>query len=160
MIELRAATPADTSLVVELIHALAAYEKLAHECHATEELIAQWLFGETPRAYALIAQWGDEIAGFGLYFYNFSTFLTKPGIYIEDVFIKPEFRRRGIARAIFAYLAQKAIAEGCGRLEWWVLDWNKGAIRFYESMGAEPMSEWTVQRISGRALEVLADFSA
>jgi GNAT superfamily N-acetyltransferase len=155
MLSLRPALPTDAPLIVSYIRELAEYEKLLHECHATPELIEQWLFVEN-KAGCLLAQWDSKPAGFALYFYNFSTFLAKPGIYIEDLFIRPDFRRRGIAKAMFKYLAKKAIAEGCGRLEWWVLDWNEDAIRFYESLGAAPMSEWTVQRISGNALKTLA----
>jgi GNAT superfamily N-acetyltransferase len=135
---------------------LAEFEKLVHECHSKAELIDQWLFGETPRAYCLMVEWDGKPAGFALYFYNFSTFLSQPGIYIEDVFVRPEFRRKGIARSVFRTLAQKAVAEGCGRLEWWVLDWNKDALTFYESLAAKPMDEWTVQRITGEALAKLA----
>ena len=156
MLKLRPAQPKDASLITEYIRELAEFEQLADECHATPELLRTWLFGETPRAYCLLAEWKDEPAGFALYFYNFSTFLTKPGIYIEDVFIRPNFRRNGIARSIFQHLAQKALDEGCGRLEWWVLNWNTDAITFYQSIGAIPMDEWTVQRVTGHALERLA----
>lgn len=156
MLTLRDAHKEDAELIVEYIKELAKFEQLSHECAATPELIKHWLFDQTPRAQCLLAEWNGSPAGFALYFYNFSTFLTKPGIYIEDVFIRPDFRRKGIARKIFQHLAQKALAEGCGRLEWWVLDWNKEAITFYASIGALPMSEWTVQRITGEALKKLA----
>jgi GNAT superfamily N-acetyltransferase len=155
MLTLRPALRTDSPLIVSYIHELAAYEKLAHECFATRELIEKWLFDEN-KAGCMMAEWDGNPAGFALYFYNFSTFLAKPGIYIEDLFVRPDFRRKGIARAMFRHLAQKALAEGCGRLEWWVLDWNEDAIRFYESLGAAPMSEWTVQRITGDALNKLA----
>ncbi len=155
MLTLRPALPSDAALIVSYIRELAEYEKLLHECHATRELIEKWLFDEN-KAGCILAEWEGKPAGFALYFYNFSTFLSKPGIYIEDLFVRPDFRRRGIAKALFRHLAQKALAEGCGRLEWWVLDWNKDAIRFYESLGAVPMNEWTVQRITGEALEKLA----
>ncbi len=153
---LRTATVADTAVIVTFIHELAGFEKLAHECFATEESVRHWLFGKTPRAQCLIAEWDGKPAAFALYFYNFSTFLSKPGIYLEDLFVRPEFRRRGIARTMFQALARQALNEGCGRLEWWVLNWNEDAIRFYASMGAVAMKEWTVQRISGDALTALA----
>lgn len=156
MLEIRNAKKEDDLLIVQYIRELAEFEQLSHECYADPELIQKWLFGDKPRAECLLVEWEGNPAGFALYFYNFSTFLTKPGIYIEDVFIRPDFRRKGIARKIFQYLARKAIEEGCGRLEWSVLDWNKDAITFYESIGAIPMSEWTVQRITGEALQKMA----
>lgn len=156
MLTLRDATADDSELIVEYIRELAAFEQLAHECKADEALIRQWLFGATPRAYCVMAEWDGAPAGFALYFYNFSTFLSQPGIYIEDVFVRPDFRRKGIAKNIFRHLARKALAEGCGRLEWWVLDWNTDAITFYQSIGAVAMDEWTVQRVSGEALQTLA----
>lgn len=143
-------------MIVHFIGALAEYEKLRHACRADEELIRRWLFGEVPRAYCIIAEWEGKPAGFALYFYNFSTFLACPGIYIEDVFVDPAFRRKGIAKALFAALAAKALEEGCGRVEWLVLDWNAPAIHFYESLGAVPMKEWTIQRLEGDALSALA----
>jgi len=115
------------------------------------------LFGPSPKAHALIVEQDGQPAGFAIYFYNFSTFLGRPGIYVEDVFIRPEFRRAGFGRAIFKYLAQKAVAENCGRMEWWVLDWNEPAIRFYAGLGAVPMDEWTVQRLTGDALKNFAE---
>lgn len=156
MLTLRNAHKEDAALIVDYIHELAAFEQLSHECHASPELIEHWLFGDTPRAHCLLVDWDEKPAGFTIYFYNFSTFLTKPGMYIEDVFIRPDFRRCGIAQKIFQHLAQKALAEGCGRLEWCVLDWNNEAITFYESIGAVSMNEWTVQRITGEGLEKLA----
>jgi GNAT superfamily N-acetyltransferase len=156
MLTLQNAKKEDAQLIVSYIQELAEFEQLSHQCYATSELIQEWLFGDKPRAECLLAEWGGKPAGFALYFYNFSTFLTKPGIYIEDIFVRPDFRRKGIARKIFQHLAQKALAEGCGRLEWWVLDWNKDAITFYEAIGAIPMSEWTVQRVTGDALKKLA----
>lgn len=159
MLTLHNARKRDAELVVQYIKELAEFEALSHECYATPEAIEHWLFGETPRAHCLLAEWEGNPAGFALYFYNFSTFLAKPGIYIEDLFVRPDFRRNGIARQIFRHLAQKALAEGCGRLEWWVLDWNKNALAFYESIGAVPMNEWTVQRVTGDALVKLASGS-
>ena len=156
MLKLRNARKEDAEMIVQYIKELAEFEQLSHECFATTDLIIQWLFSENPHAYCLMAEWEGQPAGFALYFYNFSTFLSKPGIYIEDVFVRPDYRRKGIARKIFKHLAQKALSEGCGRLEWWVLDWNKDAITFYESIGAIPMNEWTVQRVTGNALTKLA----
>ena len=156
MLTIREANPADAALIVGFIRDLADYEKLAHECQADVGMIEKWLFGANPKAYCAIAEWDGKPAAFALYFYNFSTFLSKPGIYLEDLFVKPEFRRKGIAKVLFQYLAKKAVAEGCGRLEWWVLDWNVDAITFYEKLGAKAMDEWTVQRIEGDALTLLA----
>lgn len=156
MLTLRNADQNDAALITGYIHELAEYEQLSHECHAKPELIGEWLFGNTPRAHCLLAEWEGKPAGFALYFYNFSTFLARPGIYLEDLFIRPDFRRKGIARAIFRHLAQKAVSEGCGRLEWWVLNWNEDALAFYSSIGAIPMNEWTVQRVTGDALKELA----
>ena len=153
---IRDAQRQDAGLIVQYIRELAESEKLAHECMADPELLEKWLFGNTPRAGCVMLEWEGKPGGFALYFYNFSTFLTKPGIYIEDVYVRPDFRRRGIGRQVFRYFAQKALAEGCGRLEWWVLNWNKDAIALYESIGAISMDEWTVQRITGDALEALA----
>ena len=156
-LKIRQACPSDLSLIVGFIEALAEYEKLRDACHANEALLRHWLFGDVPRAYCLIAEWEGAPAGFALYFYNFSTFLARPGIYIEDVFVDPRFRRRGIAKALFAALAAQVVDEGCGRLEWSVLDWNTPAIDFYASLGAEPMQEWTIQRLTGEPLLALAN---
>ena len=156
MLSLRNARDDDAELIVEFIQELAEFEQLSQACFATAKSIRQALFSGTPRAACLLAEWDGRPAGFALYFYNFSTFLAKPGIYIEDVFVRPDFRRKGIARKMFQHLAQKALAEGCGRLEWSVLDWNEDAIVFYQSLGAVPLSEWTAQRVSGDALERLA----
>lgn len=156
-LRLRAAVAEDAPQIVQFIRDLAEYEKLLHECHVTEALVRQWLFGDTPRAWVMMAEWDGVAAGFALYFYNFSTFLAKPGIYVEDVYVKPELRGKGIGKALFVALAKQAVQEGCGRLEWWVLDWNEPAIRFYRSIGAEAMEEWTVQRVAGKALEALAE---
>lgn len=153
---IRSASRKDIALIVGFIEALADYEKLRNACQATEELMEAALFAEVARAHCLIAEWEGKPAGFALYFYNFSTFLGRAGIYIEDVFVSPDYRRKGIARALFAYLAAQAVREGCGRLEWSVLDWNAPAIDFYGSLGAMPMQEWITQRLSGEALLALA----
>lgn len=156
MLKLRPAHIDDAPLILAFIRELAAYEELSHACVATEEAVRASLFGATPRAFCIIAEWEGAPAGFALCFYNYSTFLAKAGIYIEDLFVRPAFRRKGIARALFKHLAQRACDEGCGRIEWWVLDWNRPALDFYASLGAEPMDEWTVQRLSGDALTALA----
>ncbi len=154
---IRVAVPADVPLITSLVRELAEYEKLADQAVATEADFQIALFGPSPKAHALIVEHDGQPAGFALYFYNFSTFLGRPGIYIEDVFVRPEFRRNGYGRKIFKYLAQKALAEGCGRVEWWVLDWNAPAIDFYRGLGAVAMDEWTVQRLTGDALKTFAE---
>ena len=154
---IREATQADLPLIASLVRELAEYEKLAHQAVATEADFADSLFGPSPKAYALIVEHEGRPAGFAIYFYNYSTFLGRPGIYVEDVFVRPEFRRNGFGRALFKYLAQKAVAEKCGRMEWWVLDWNEPAINFYCGLGAVPMDEWTVQRLTGDALKIFAE---
>ena len=154
---IREATQADLPLITSLVRELAEYEKLAHQAVATEADFAESLFGPSPKAYALIVEHEGQPAGFAIYFYNYSTFLGRPGIYVEDVFVRPEFRRNGFGRALFKYLAQKAVAEKCGRMEWWVLDWNEPAINFYRGLGAVPMDEWTVQRLTGDALKSFAE---
>lgn len=153
---LRQASPADVETLLDLIRALAEYERLAHEVRATEADLQAALFGERARAGALIAEVADQPVGFALWFYTFSTFTGRPGLYLEDIYVAPEHRGRGIGRAIFRHLARLAEAEGCARLEWSVLDWNEPARRFYAGLGAEPMSDWTVQRVSGPALAALA----
>ncbi|HWF64456.1 MAG TPA: GNAT family N-acetyltransferase [Rhizomicrobium sp.] len=152
---MREARPNDAGLLLSLIRELAEFERLTHECVADETLLRRFLF-EDRRAHAIVAEWDGQPAGFALYFYNFSTFVGRPGLYLEDLFVRPEFRRNGIAKAVFRYLARKAVEEGCGRMEWSVLNWNENAIAFYRSLGAKPMDEWTVQRLSGDALERLA----
>jgi len=155
-LSLRSPRPDETGLVLGFIRELAEYERLAHEVTATEADIASALFGERPRAFADIAEWNGEPAGFALWFYNFSTFRGRHGIYLEDLFVRPAFRGHGIGRALLQRLAQRCLAEGLPRLEWWVLDWNEPALRFYRSLGAVAMDEWTVQRVTGEALKRLA----
>jgi len=153
---LRAAGTADAALIFDLVRELADFERLAHEVDATQEGLAQALFGANPRVFAEIAEWHGEPAGFALWFYNFSTFRGRHGIYLEDLFVRPAFRGQGIGRALLQRLAARCVDEGLARLEWWVLDWNEAAIRFYRSLGALPMDEWTVQRVTGDALVALA----
>ena len=153
---IRPATEDDVPIILSLIRELAAYERLSHEVVATEGLLRESLFGERRGAEVLIACCKGAPAGFALFFHSFSTFLGRPGIYLEDLYVKPEFRGRGIGRALLAHLARLAKGRGCGRLEWAVLDWNEPAIKLYKSIGAVPMDEWTVYRLTGEALETLA----
>lgn len=155
-ITLRAATPADVPQILAFIAELADYEKLAHEAIATPEALLQHLFGEQPAAEVVMAQVDDQPAGFALFFRNFSTFLGKPGLYLEDLFVRPAFRGLGLGKRLMVHLAQLAIARDYGRFEWSVLDWNEPAIRFYRSLGAVAQDEWTVQRVTGAALQQLA----
>lgn len=154
-ITLRTAGSNDIPLILRCIRGLAEYERLGHECIATEELLRESLFGDSPAAQVVLAMAGDEPAGFALWFRNYSTFLARPGIYLEDLFVFPAHRGRGIGRRLLEHLARTAVARGYGRLEWAVLDWNADAIRFYESLGAVPMSDWTVYRVTGAALTAL-----
>jgi GNAT superfamily N-acetyltransferase len=153
---IRPATPADVPLILAFIRALADYEKLTPEVEATEEKLRATLFGEKPAAECLLAFADDSPhaapAGFAVYFTNFSTFLAKPGLYLEDLFVKPEFRGRGIGKALLLHLARLANHRGCGRMEWTVLDWNAPAIAFYESLGAERKLAWQICRLTGDAL--------
>lgn len=153
---LRPATVADVSVIRELIEGLAEYEQLRHECEVTDALLQASLFGERPYAEVVLAEWEGQVAGFALFFHNFSTFLAKPGIYLEDLFVRPERRGHGIGTALLVHLAHVAVQRGCGRLEWSVLDWNVDAIRFYEKLGARAQDAWTVYRVTGEALTHLA----
>jgi GNAT superfamily N-acetyltransferase len=154
---IRPAVEADVHLILALIRELAEYERLAHEVTADEETLRRNLFGEGSRgAEAVIAEHDGEPAGFALFFHNFSTFLGRPGLYLEDLFVRPAFRGLGTGRALLTHLARVAKERGCGRLEWWVLDWNEPAIGFYRSVGAEAMEDWTVYRVTGEALDELA----
>jgi GNAT superfamily N-acetyltransferase len=146
----------DVPLIANLIRGLARYEKLEHEVTMTEERLTSYLFGERRYAETLIAEDDGEPVGFALFFHTFSTFLAQPGLYLEDLFVVPEHRGGGIGHALLERLARVAIERGCGRLEWAVLDWNQDAIRFYERLGAKPNSEWTVYRLTGEPLRVLA----
>jgi GNAT superfamily N-acetyltransferase len=148
--------PGDTPTIVRLVRALATFEKLESEAVATADDFTIALFGSPPRAHAMLAEIGGLPVGLVLWFYNFSTFQGRHGLYVEDVFVEPEHRGLGIGRAFFQAMAARALAEGCGRMEWSVLDWNEPAIKFYRALGAEPMSEWTVQRLAGPALHALA----
>ena len=152
----REASEGDVPLILSLIRELAEYEKLSDEVVATEEGLREGLFGERRYAEVLVAEHDGTPAGFALFFHNFSTFLGKPGIYLEDLYVKPEFRGAGIGKELLVHLARLAKRRDCGRLEWWVLDWNEPSIGFYKRLGAVPMDDWTVYRVSGSALEDLA----
>ena len=150
------ATARDVPVILELIRGLAEYERLAHEVVATEEGVRASLFGARPDAEVVIAWVGEEPAGFALFFHNYSTFLGRRGLALEDLFVRPAWRGRGLGRRLLAHLAALAIARGCGRFEWSVLDWNEGAIRFYRSVGARALDDWTTFRLTGEALDRLA----
>jgi GNAT superfamily N-acetyltransferase len=151
------ATAADVPLILSLINELADYEKLRHESVATEACIHEALFGETPRAEALIARLDGDDVGFALYFHNFSTFLGKPGLYLEDLFVRPQYRGRAVGKSMLKFLAALAIERGCGRFQWQVLDWNRPSREFYESLGAQADPSWVNYRITGDALRRLAN---
>ena len=151
------ATERDVPTVLSLIKALAEYEQLAHEVEATEDDIRDSLFGDWPGAEVVLAYIGSDLAGFALFFHNYSTFLGRRGLYLEDLFVLPAYRGKGVGRRLLAHLARIALERRCGRMEWWVLDWNESAIRFYRSIGALPMDDWTVYRLTGHALARLAD---
>jgi GNAT superfamily N-acetyltransferase len=155
-LEIRAARPGEEGLVLGFIAKLARYEKLAHEVTASEADLRAGLFGATPRCHCDLAFWNGQPAGFALWFYNFSTFAGKAGIYLEDLFVEPELRGKGIGKALLKGLARRCVDEGLPRLQWWVLDWNEPSIAVYKSLGAKPMDEWTVFRVSGAELEALA----
>jgi GNAT superfamily N-acetyltransferase len=151
------ATPADVPLILDLIRELAEYEHEPESARATPEQIHDALFGEHPAAEAVIARIDGETAGWALWFQNFSTWTGKPGLWLEDLYVRPQDRRRGVGKALLIYLARLCVERGYGRFEWSVLDWNTPAVEFYRALGAEAMSEWTTQRLSGEALRRLAD---
>ncbi len=152
------AVEADVPVILEMIRGLAEYEKLAHLVAATEEQLRDTLFGPKPGAEVLLARQEGEYVGFALFFPNYSTFLAKPGIYLEDLFVKPHARGKGAGAALLKELARIAVRRGCGRIEWAVLDWNEPSIAFYKKLGAVPMDEWTTFRLTGDALNSLAEF--
>lgn len=155
-ITIREATPGDAPVILAFIKELAVYEKLAHEVVATEENLQRTLFADNPKAFALIAEVDGAAAGFALYFFNYSTFLGKHGLYLEDLFVREAHRSAGLGKALLSRLAQIAVEKDCGRMEWSVLDWNAPAIKFYQSLGAAAMDEWTIFRLTGDALTNLA----
>jgi GNAT superfamily N-acetyltransferase len=154
--QIKSATEADIPIILSFIKRLARYERLSHEVVATEQLLRKTLFGSRPTAEVAIGYLETKAVGFVLFFHNYSTFLGKPGLYIEDLFVDEEYRRRGCGRALLLHVARLAKERDCGRLEWAVLDWNQPAIDFYKKLGALTMSEWTVFRITGKRLDRLA----
>jgi GNAT superfamily N-acetyltransferase len=156
-IQIQPATEADVPLMLELIKALAEYERLADHVTATEAMIRDSFFGPSPHAQAVIARVAGDAVGFAIWFSTYSTFLSKPGIYLEDLFVLPHWRGQGVGRALLRHLARIAVERGCGRVEWSVLDWNETAIGFYRNLGARAMDEWTVYRLTGDAITALAD---
>jgi len=155
MLKIRRATPDDIPLVLEFIRELAKYERAPQEAVATPEDLKRDGFTGEPKFYVEIAEWDGEPAGFALWFFNYSTWQGKPGLYLEDLFVRPPFRKKGIGKALLVHLARVAVDEGCGRYQWQVLDWNIPAISFYESLGAKVMKEWLTMRVSGEALREL-----
>jgi len=155
-LSIRPAIEADLDLIIGFIRALADYERLADEVRLDRDVLATHLFGTAPKAEVLIAERDSVAVGFALFFYNFSTFEGRPGIYLEDLFVSPEARGSGAGKALLAALATLALERGCARLEWSVLDWNMSAIEFYRSLGAKSMNEWTINRVDGAALSALA----
>jgi GNAT superfamily N-acetyltransferase len=143
-------------VILELIKALAEYERLSHQVVATEEDLRTWLFGERPVAEVVLARTSESVVGFALFHHNFSTFLGRPGLYLEDLFVVPEWRGRGIGRLLLSRLAKMAVQRGCGRMEWSVLDWNEPAVGFYQRLGATVMEEWRICRLTGDALARVA----
>ncbi len=156
----RDATPADVPVLLALIAELAEYERLAHEAVASAADLHDSLFGAVPRAHALLAELGGTVAGMAVFFYSFSTFTGRPSLYVEDVFVRPAFRGRGIGRGFFQRLAARAVNERCGRMEWSVLDWNQPALDFYRALGAEPRAGWTTLRLVGDGLAQVAGSKA
>jgi GNAT superfamily N-acetyltransferase len=153
---IRRARPDEAGLVLSLVRELAEYEKLLHEVEATEEVIGAALFDDNPRLFCDIAEWNGEVAGFAVWFINFSTFSGRSGIYLEDLFVRPAQRGKGIGKALLSHLAKQCVANGWSRLQWSVLDWNTPSIEFYKSLGAVLMDEWTVCKVGGPALTALA----
>ena len=155
-LNLRPATPDDVPVLFGLIQALAEYEKLAHAVTGNAEALSEHLFGSRPYVEAILAEYPGQVVGFALFFFNYSTFLTQPGIYLEDLFVLPGYRQQGVGKAILTYLANLALERNCGRLEWNVLDWNEPAIAFYSRMGASVLDDWRICRVTGNSLTQLA----
>jgi GNAT superfamily N-acetyltransferase len=155
-LKIQSATITDVPLILEFIKALAKYEKLSHEVTATEELLKETLFGKQKVAEVIIGYYEETPVGFALFFHNFSTFVGKPGIYLEDLFVKQEYRGKGFGKALLKHVAKIAKEKNCGRFEWSVLDWNEPSIKFYKSLGAKPLHDWTIFRVSGESLTELA----
>ena len=160
MINIRSAMPSDTRVIYALIRELAVYENLLDVVDATERMIGDALFGQSPRAFCELAEWDGEVAGFSLWFYNFSTFRGRHGIYLEDLFVRPDFRGKGLGKALIVSLARRCVAENLARFEWSVLDWNAPSIAFYKALGATMQDDWTGCRVTGDALAALAGRAA
>jgi GNAT superfamily N-acetyltransferase len=156
MLRIRQAERSDVPLILQFIRELAEYEKLSHEMVATPEDLLRDGFSDRPYFQVVIAEWDGEPAGFALYFYNYSTFQGRPGLYLEDLFVRPSYRGKGIGKALLVHLAKVAVEQNCGRYQWQVLDWNTPSIKFYESLGAQMMKQWLTMRVSGEALARLA----
>jgi GNAT superfamily N-acetyltransferase len=156
-VQIREATPDDIPLILHFINELAVYEKLPHEVETSAALIEKTLFGPDPKSFCLICEDGNEALGFAIYFYNYSTWLGKYGIYLEDLYVSSEHRGKGAGKALLVHIANIAVANDCGRFEWSVLDWNTPSIEFYKSLGAVEMSEWRIYRVTGDALKKLAN---
>ena len=156
MLSIRPATVQDLRLILDLIHDLAEYERAPECAVATERDLLRDGFGPDPKFRCVIAEWNGQPAGFALYFYNYSTWQGRPGLYLEDLFVRPSFRGKGIGKALLIFLAQMAVRENCGRFQWAVLDWNTPAIEFYESLGAKRLNEWITMRVEGNEIEKLA----
>jgi GNAT superfamily N-acetyltransferase len=152
MLKIRPAQESDVDAIFDLIRGLADYEKLSDRVTGNTELLRSHLFGDRPYAEAIVAELGDLSIGFALFFHNYSTFLTQPGLYLEDVFVRPEYRRQGVGKALLAAVAKIAVDRGCGRLEWSVLEWNQNAIEFYQSLGATVLPDWKICRLTGKTL--------
>lgn len=156
MLHIRPATPKDIPVILQLIHGLAEYEKASEQAVATAQDLLRDGFSGNPKFRVLIAEWAGQAVGFALFFYNYSTWVGRPGLYLEDLFVRPEHRGKGIGKALLVHLAKIAVEEGCGRFEWQVLDWNTPAVEFYKSLGARTLDEWSTMRLSGEALKKLA----
>ncbi|MGP0128867.1 MAG: N-acetyltransferase family protein [cyanobacterium endosymbiont of Rhopalodia musculus] len=156
-LRIRFAEPSDVVDLFSLIQSLAEYEKLSHQVTGDTEMLHEHLFGKRPYVEAILAQWGTKSVGFSLFFFNYSTFLTKPGIYVEDLFVLPDYRRKGVGKSLLIYLAQLAVKRGVGRLEWMVLDWNSLAIEFYKKMGVDILPDWRICRVTERNLSKLVN---
>ena len=160
MINIRSAMPSDTRVIYALIRELAVYENLLDVVDATERMIGDALFGQSPRAFCELAEWDGQVVGFSLWFYNFSTFRGRHGIYLEDLFVRPDFRGKGLGKALIVSLARRCVAENLARFEWSVLDWNAPSIAFYKALGATMQDDWTGCRVTGEALAALAGRAA
>ena len=156
-LEIRKATPEDVGLILRFIRELAEYEKLSHQVSADEAALTQVLFGERPCAEVVLAFWQGTPAAFAVFFHNFSTFLAKPGLYLEDIYVVPTLRGKGIGKSLLRHLGRLAVERDCGRFEWTVLDWNESAIRFYQSQGASVLPDWRICRLTGSGLEKLGE---